>query len=99
MVISKEISTSLAFIINESFRHGIFPEQLKLAVIVPLLKKGTKTDIGNYRPISLLSSISKIFEKSVHFLALNFLEKYSLLHTHQFVSGVKLARLKHSLVL
>ena len=54
----------LVHIINNSLTYGIFPEkQLKQALVIPVYKKGDETQIENYRPISLLSCFSKIFEK------------------------------------
>ena len=53
----------LRIIINQSFRSGIFPSKLKLAKAIPLYKKEDQRVFGNYQPISLLSSISKIFEQ------------------------------------
>ena len=50
----------LVHIINNSLKFGIFPDQLKLAIVVPVYKKGDNTNIENYRPISLLPSFSKI---------------------------------------
>ena len=60
----------LALIINQSLNTGIFPKQLKLAKVLPLFKKDDKTIIDNYRPISLLPAISKIFERVVFFCQL-----------------------------
>ena len=59
------ISLTLALILNQSLNTGIFPDKLKIAKIVPLFKKGDEHVFDNYRPISLLPSISKIFEKVV----------------------------------
>jgi Notch-like protein len=42
---------------------GIFPDRLKYAVVKPIFKKGDRSNITNYRPISMLSSFSKVFEK------------------------------------
>ena len=55
----------LTLIINQSLITGIFPEKLKLAKVIPLYKKDNKLIMGYYRPISLLTSISKLFEKVV----------------------------------
>ena len=64
--IGQNISDSLSLVINQSLKTGIFPEKLKLAKLIPLYKKGDASLFGNYRPISLLPSISKIFEKVVY---------------------------------
>ena len=45
---------------------GIFPDSLKIAKVIPLFKKGDDKILSNYRPISLLSSISKVFEKVIY---------------------------------
>lgn len=58
-----EISHPLATIINQCFITGTFPDCLKTARVKPLFKKGSHSDPGNYRPISILPSLSKVFEK------------------------------------
>ena len=70
--------------INMPFNQGIFPNILKIANVIPIHKKGDKLDCNNYRPISPLSNISKIFEKSMHIRLVNFLRKNMLLFCHQF---------------
>ena len=60
-----EICKSLTLIINQSLPTGIFPDSLKVAKVIPLYKKGDKALLGNYRPISILPSISKIFERII----------------------------------
>ena len=57
------IADPLAHIFNASILSGTFPEQMKIAKVIPLFKKGDKLDPSNYRPISLLSTLSKILEK------------------------------------
>ena len=57
------ISESLAFLGNDSLASGNFPEKLKLARITPVFKKDSRFDKDNYRPISVLSNFSKLFEK------------------------------------
>ena len=74
----------LTEIINKSFREGIFPEQMKIAKVIPIHKGGTKTEAGNYRPISLLNTFSKIYEKLMHSRILNFLEQNDSLYENQY---------------
>ena len=57
--VSTPISSTLSSIINTSFLQGVFPEELKLAKVIPIHKKGKKTSVSNYRPISLLSVFFK----------------------------------------
>ena len=63
--IKYEILDAVTIVINQSLRQGIFPNKLKFARVIPLHKKGDPTCIDNYRPLSLLPSISKKFEKIV----------------------------------
>ena len=72
------IFSPLTFICNKSFSTGIFPERLKYAQIWPIYKKGDKQLITNYRPISLLTSFSKIFEKLI----------FTRLHRHLYTNGI-----------
>ena len=71
-------------IINMSFQQGVFPEQMKTAKVVPIHKEGSKTDVGNYRPISLLTSFSKIYEKLMHCRILKFLDSNNSLYEMQY---------------
>ena len=59
------ITESLVNIFNLSLRPGIFPDDWKLARVTPIYKDGSKTECGNYRPISVISVIAKVFEKLV----------------------------------
>ena len=65
-------------------QQGIFPSKLKIATVVPIHKGGKKTDIANYRPISLLSAFSKIYEKIMHARTFDFLTKQKVLYQHQY---------------
>ena len=80
----QHIVTPIIDICNTSLATGSFPEILKVAKIRPVHKKGDKTDIGNYRPISLLSVFSKILEKVMYNRLMPFLEKYNILSESQF---------------
>ena len=83
-LLKKEFSKPLSDMINMSFNQGVFPNILKIANVIPIHKKGDKLNCNNYRPISLLSNISKIFEKSMHTHLVNFLRKNKLLFCYQF---------------
>ena len=64
--IINEIAIPLEHVINLSIVNGIVPDKMKIAKVIPIHKKGDPLDISNYRPISLLSSISKVLEKIIH---------------------------------
>ena len=70
--------------INKSFIEGKFPNILKFADICPIYKKSDKYKCENYRPISLLSNLSKIFERAMHTRLYKFFEAYNLLFETQF---------------
>ena len=78
------ISRPLSIIINQSLCSGIFPSKLKLAKVIPLYKKEDQRVFGNYRPISLLSSISKIFEKVAFKPILEYFTSNNLLFESQY---------------
>ena len=59
-----ELSKSLTLIINQMINTGVFPGSIKVSKIIPLFKKSDSSLLSNYRPISLLPTISKIFEKN-----------------------------------
>ena len=80
----KEFLKPFSDMINMPFNQGVFPNTLKIANVIPIHKKGDKLDFNNYRPISLLPNISKIFEKSMHIRLVNFLRKNKLLFCYQF---------------
>jgi hypothetical protein len=60
------ISRPLCYICNKSISMGIFPDRIKYATVKPLYKKGVKSSMNNYRPICLLTTISKVFEKIMY---------------------------------
>ena len=79
-----ELSEPLSDMINVSFNKGIFPDFPKVANVIPIHKKGEKLDPNNYIPISLLSNISKLYEKAMHIRLTNFLRKNKVLFSYQF---------------
>ena len=83
-VVSK-LSPILAKLFNKCVLSGYFPNELKTAKIIPLFKnKGSISDLSNYRPISLLSVFSKIFEKLIHREISDFLESNDILNESQY---------------
>ena len=89
--IGQTLSPSIAALINKSILTGKFPDKLKIAKVFPIHKSGSKSDPCNYRPISILPTISKIFERHVNRHLMSYLNKYCLIHETQ--SGF---RQKHS---
>jgi hypothetical protein len=77
-------SSPLAHIRNKSLSSGIFTDRLKYAIVKPLFKKGDKSKISNYRPISILSSFSKVIEKVMYNQLQEHLNKYGILAEEQF---------------
>ena len=78
------ISPIISTIINQSLFTGIFPKSLKLAKVLPLYKKEDPHLFGNYRPISLLPTISKLFEKVVYKQLYDYFTKNDLFYKSQY---------------
>ena len=73
--LSPVLSPLISNLFNSSVESGCFPNVLKIAKVIPLHKGGDKLSIGNYRPISLLPTLSKIFEKLMFTRIYNFLSQ------------------------
>ena len=82
--IKNEISKPLTLIINQMLESGIFPDSLKIAKIIPLYKKGNINSITNYRPISLLPTLSKVFERVIFNQLYLYLDHNNLLSEEQY---------------
>ena len=82
--IAINISVPLAHIFNLSLDKGIFPTNLKTCRIVPVFKAGDPKICDNYRPIALVSTLSKILEKFVSLKLTNHLQINKLLYKHQY---------------
>ena len=74
------LTNPLTLIINQSLTMGIFPSKLKIAKVLPLFKKNDPHIMDNYRPISLLTSISKVFEKVVFNQLLSGIYPFNIMH-------------------
>lgn len=70
--------------INHCFEIGTFPDNLKIAKVSPIYKSGTKSDPSNYRPISVLPTLSKIFEKILHSRLETFLNSINFFYKNQY---------------
>lgn len=81
------ISPSITHIVNLSIESGKFPSELKLARVIPLYKKGSKQDHGNYRPVSILCVMSKIIEKIIYEQIDQYITSHNLLY--EFQSGFR----------
>ena len=83
-VSSPYISSPLTYLCNRMLTTGNFPLRLKFSEIKPIYKKGDKNDTSNYRPISLLTSISKIFEKVIYNRMQRHIKNNNILANEQF---------------
>ena len=70
----------LSLIFNSYINSSTFPDDFKIAKIIPLSKQLENNIVDNYHPISLLNWFSKIFERLIHKQLINFLQKYALLY-------------------
>ena len=82
--IASIIITPLHHLINLSLETGFVSEEYKIAKAVPLYKSGDCHDFNNYRPISLLIALSKLFEKLVSRLILGFINAHKIVYQHQY---------------
>ena len=78
------ISPHLTRIINASLISGKYPDLLKVAKVTPLHKGGPKSELTNYRPISVLSPFNKIFETVIKNRFIKFWDKYNIFSPTQF---------------
>ena len=74
----------VVYIFNKCITEGHFPTSLKIAEVVPIFKSGGKTISTNYRPISLLSAFSKLFEQYMATQLMHFFNKHQTLHNLQY---------------
>ena len=80
---AESIVSPVTHIVNISILNETVPAAFKEAKVVPLFKKGSKLDVGNYRPVSILNVLSKILERAVHGQMDECLKKRNILFSHQ----------------
>ena len=83
------ITKSITLIVRKCIETGIFPLIWKQAKVTPLYKSGSKDEINNYRPISILPTLSKLVEKFIQMKFTSFLNEFDVIHRSQsgFRSG------------
>lgn len=77
------ISDSITYVCNLSIKSSVFHAKWKEAKVKPLHTTGATDDVNNYRPISILPVLSKLFEKHAHDSLMNYVESYKLLYSTQ----------------
>ena len=82
--IKQELCKPLTIIINQMIETGVYPEKFKISKITPIYKKNERTNIANYRPISLLPTLSKIFERVIHTQLYTYFDENKLLSEQQY---------------
>jgi len=80
----ESLLTPLTHLCNLSLQTGEIPGQLKIAKITPIYKSGDKDCFSNYRPISVLPVISKIFEKLMYNRLIEYIEQNEIFYENQF---------------
>lgn len=81
--VADEIAEPLTYIFNKSITKGQFPRIFKFGLIKPLHKGGDPTEMSNYRPISVISNIAKVYEKILKSRFVKYIEKYQILSDRQ----------------
>ena len=81
--VSSSISTPISILVNICISSGYFPDKLKLAKVMPIYKSGPRDNLNNYRPISLLPSLSKIFEFYIYEQLLSYFDRYNIITSEQ----------------
>ena len=82
--LASELSPIISLLFNHSVTSGSFPDCLKLATIIPIFKSLDRQLPNNYRPISMIHVLSKIFEKLMINRMWNFIDQHNIISHHQF---------------
>jgi hypothetical protein len=99
-VVNEQQSSPLCYICNKAISNRIFSARLKYSVIRPLFKQGDRENLANYRPISLLTSFSNVFEKVIYRRILTRVTNNNILVNEQFgfLSKLSTERATYNLV-
>ena len=81
---TKQLSAPFTEIYKESILSGEFPEICKISKVTPIFKSGSLSELGNYRPIAVISPFSKVLERLVCDQLASYLEKECVLFNFQF---------------
>uniref|UniRef100_A0A2A4JB85 Reverse transcriptase domain-containing protein n=1 Tax=Heliothis virescens TaxID=7102 RepID=A0A2A4JB85_HELVI len=84
---AKALASPLQTIFNRSLRDGTFPSTWKEALVIPIFKSGEKHLVANYRPISILITFGKVFEKLISKHLMWYLKQHITEHQHGFVKS------------
>ena len=82
-VASKILVPALCYFFDNAIKFGVFPRNCKIAKIIPLFK-ARKKEVTNYRPISILTCLSKILEKLFNTRLVSFFQKHSVIAETQY---------------
>ena len=80
MRLGSKVLVPLSQYFGNVFKLGTFPECYEVAKVIPILKSGSKHQVNNYRPISLLPSLSKILEKLIKIRLVRFFKKQNMFY-------------------
>ena len=78
------IPQSLADIFNASIQYGIFPDDFEIAGVTPIFKEAEKEDVSNYRPISILCTLARVFKKFLYNQLHQYLVQHNILYSNQW---------------
>ena len=83
MQLNSSLHPLLKYIMNQYFQEE-FPEIFKISKVTPIFKSDSLSELGNYRPIAVISPLSKVLERQVYDQLVSYLEKECLLFNFQF---------------
>jgi hypothetical protein len=92
------VSSPLTYLCNKSLSSGISPIGLKFSIAKPVFKNGDRLDISDFRPVSLLTSFSKVFEKVTYAGVYRRMSQFSVLVNEQYGFRSKTLQKKISLI-